>query len=390
MKFLRIVALGVFVAPLVPASDITLVEEIVAKVNGDIITRGEVDRTQRQIEGELRQQQQQQRGLNAAQMATEVEQRKKDALRDRIDQLLLVQKGKELNINVDSDLSKFIARLQAESKIADPEKFQQYVHEQTGMPFEDYKNDLKNNMLTERVIRDEIGRRIQVKRDDQLKYYADHKSEFMRQERVFLREILVSTEGKDAAGVIAAEKKAKDIVARAGRGEKFSELAENNSDAQTAKQGGDIGGFEQGKLRKEIEDMVWDQPRGFVTQPIKLSNGFLILRVEDHQKAGLATFEEVENEIMDKLFTPRMQPAIREYLTQLRKDAFLEIKSGWSDSGAAPGKDTNWTDPAQLRPETVSKTEVSTRVHRKRALWMVPVPGTSTTSTKSSSSKNVQ
>jgi peptidyl-prolyl cis-trans isomerase SurA len=384
MKSVRLLALGVCSALLAPAADVSLIEEIVAKVNGDIVTRSEVGRTQRTIEAELRQQQ----GLNGARLRDELAQREKDALRDRIDQLLLVQKGKELNINVDGDVSKYIARLQAESKIADPEKFQQYVREQTGMPFEDYKNDLKNNMLTERVIRDEIGRRIQVKREEQLKYYEEHKADFVRQERVFLREILISTEGKDAAGIAAAEKKAKDIVARASRGAKFSELAQENSDAATAKQGGDIGGFEKGKLRKDIEDSVWSQPRGFVTAPLKVDNGFLILRVEDHQKAGQATFEEVENEVMDKLFTPRMQPAIREYLTKLREDAFLEIKPGWTDSGAAPGKDTAWTDPAQLRPETVSKTEVSTRVHRKRALWMVPVPGTSTTSTRSSSSKN--
>ena len=116
------------------------------------------------------------------------------------------------------EISKYIARLQAESKIADPEKFQQYVREQTGMSYEDYKNDMKNNMLTERVIRDEVGRRVNVKREEQQKYYEEHKAEFMREERVFLREILISTEGKDAAGIAASEKKAKDIAARADEG----------------------------------------------------------------------------------------------------------------------------------------------------------------------------
>ena len=125
-----------------------------------------------------------------------------------------------------------------------------------------------------------------------------------------------------------------------------------------------------------------------MTQPIKVDNGFLILRVEDHQKAGQASFEEVENEIMDKLFTPRMQPAIREYLTKLREDAFLEIKPGYIDSGAAPGKDTTWIDPAQLRPETITKEEVASKGHRKKLLWAVPIPGTRSTGGKQSSSKN--
>lgn len=122
--------------------------------------------------------------------------------------------------------------------------------------------------------------------------------------------------------------------------------------------------------------MVWELPRNGVTEPIKTERGFLILKVEDKHQAGQAKFEEVENEIQERLFMPRFQPKIREYLTQLRQDAFLEIKEGFIDSGAAPGKDTKWTDPAQLRPETVSKDEVSQKARRKRLLWAVPIPGT--------------
>lgn len=383
MKLLRVLALGAYTVSVLAASDAALVEEIIAKVNGDIVTRSEVERSKRMMEAELRQ-----KGLTGPRLQESIDQGSKDVFRDRIDQLLLVQKGKELNINVDPEISKFVARLQAESKIADPEKFQQYVREQTGMSFEDYKNDLKNNMLTERVIRDEVSRRVQVKREELQKYYEEHKTEFVREERVFLREILISTEGKDAAGVAVAEKKAKDVSSRATKGEKFADLARDNSDAQTARNGGDIGGFEKGKLREDIESQIWNQPRGFVTAPIKASNGFLILRVEDHQKAGQASFEEVENELMDKMFTPRMQPAIREYLTKLRQDAFLEIKPGYVDTGAAPGKDTTWTDPAQLRPETTTKEEVANRTRHKKLLWAVPIPGTKTTDSRSSSSKN--
>ena len=83
------------------------------------------------------------------------------------------------------------------------------------MPFEDYRDDLKNQLLTQRVIRQEVSGKIQFKKEELKAYYDAHHDEFMRQERIFLREILVSTEGKDAAGVAAAEKKAKDLVALA-------------------------------------------------------------------------------------------------------------------------------------------------------------------------------
>src|SRR6266849_1690050 len=104
---------------------------------------------------------------------------------------------------------------------------------------------------------------------------------------------------------------------------------------------------------------------------MKTENGFAIFKVEERHEEGLAPFEEVENEITEKLFVPRMQPRIREYLTKLRQEAFLEIRAGYVDSGAAPGKDTTWKDPAQLKPETTTKEEVAAR-RRKRLLGIIP------------------
>ena len=361
------------------AADVAIVEEIVAKVNGDIVTRGDLDRGRKQLEADLRQQ-----GLPALTLQQTLEQREKDMLRDKIDQLLLQQKGKDLNINVDPELTKYVADLQRRSKIADPEKFQEYVKEQTGMPYEDFRADAKNGMLTQRVIRQEVSGKMNVSRDDVQKYYDQHKSEFVRQEQIYLREILVSTEGKDAAGIAAAEKKAKDLVARARKGERFPELARDNSDAVTAPNYGDLGGFKKGDLNKTIEDQVWERPKGYVTDPVRVENGFLVLKVDEHQKSGQADLSEVENEIMERLYAPKMQPAVREYLTKLRQDAFLEIKAGYIDSGAAPGKNTAWSDPAQLKPETVTKAEVVNKPRHKKLLWAVPIPGTKAKDTSSS------
>ena len=370
---------------MVPAGafDIQVIEEIVAKVNGDIITRGEIERNKRTIEAEIRTQQ----NLTGVRLQSAVQDREKDILRERIDQLLLVQKGKELNLNVDSELSRYMADLQRKFNIADPDKFQAFVKEQTGQAYEDFKAEQKSGMVTQRVIRDQVGRTINVPRDEMHKYYDEHKAEFMRQERVFLRQILVSSEGKNADGIAAAEKKAKDLAARAKKGEKFPEMARDNSDAPTAQQGGDMGTWQKGQLRKEIEDLVWDKPRAYVSDPIKVAEGWLILKVDEHQKEGQAAYEEVESEIMDKFYSQQFQPKIRDFLTKLRQDAFLEIKPGWVDSGAAPGKDTTWSDPAQLKPETVTKEEVAQQTHRKKFLKIVPIPGTKTSKSGTSSSK---
>jgi parvulin-like peptidyl-prolyl isomerase len=361
------------------AADLALVEEIVAKCNGDIITRGDLDRSRKQLIEALRHE-----GLTGPAMEQTLQEQQKNLLRDRIDQLLLVQKGKDLNINVDSEVGKRLAQIQKDSGIADPEKFQDWVKEQAGMPFEDFKSDMKNDMLRQRVIRQEVGERVSIKHDEVEKYYNEHKSEFVREERLFLREIFISTDGKDAAGTAAAEKKAKDLVARARKGERFPEMARDNSEAVTAKNMGELPPFKKGDLANNIEDQVWSQPKGYVADPIRTGNGFLILKVDDHQKAGQAEITEVENEIMEKLYAPRMQPKMREYLTELRKSAFLEIKADYVDSGAASGKDTTWMDPAQLKPETVSKKVVSNQAKRKKLLWAIPVPGTTTGGSSSS------
>ncbi|HYL34680.1 MAG TPA: peptidylprolyl isomerase [Bryobacteraceae bacterium] len=364
------------------AADLGTVEEIVAKCNGDIVTRGDLQRSRQQLISDLRE-----NGMTGPVLERALDERGKNILRDRIDQLLLTQKAKDLDISVDSDVTKRMAAIQSDSGIADPDKFHDYIKEKSGQSFEDFRDDMKKSLLTQRVIRQEVSEKIPIKHEELEKYYNEHKSEFVREERVYLREILISTENKDAAGVAAAEKKAKDLVSRARRGERFAEMARDNSDAVTAKGMGELPAFKKGELAKNLEDAVWNQPKGYVTDPIRASNGFLILRVEEHQKAGQAELAEVENEIMDKLFQPRMEPAVRQYLTKLRQDAFLQIKADYIDTGAAPGKDTSWVDPAQLKPETVTKEEVSTKVRRKRLLWTVPIPGTETQTNGTSSSQ---
>jgi parvulin-like peptidyl-prolyl isomerase len=381
MKF-SVIAVFLLAAGVPALAAVDVVEQIIAKVNGDIITDQDLLRAQREAHAEMARQ-----GLSAAKMQEMMAEHQKDQLRNKIDQLLLIQKAKDLDIKVDNDVSKYIANIQRQSGEADTEKFHEIIHQETGESFEDFKADIANNLLTEHVIRQEVQGRMTVDHKQVEDYYNAHKSDFMREERVFLREILISTEGKDSAGVAAAQKKADDLVKRARGGERFAEMAHENSDAVTREQNGDLGGWKKGELASNIEDAIWSQPAGYITDPIKVQRGFLILKVETHQKAGVATLDEAEAEIMDKLYMPKMQPALRDYLTKLRETAFLEIKKGYTDTGAAPGKDTTRQDAAQLRPETVSKSQVSGK-RRKKHLLGLPIPGTASSDTSSSSTSS--
>jgi len=379
---LRVVAAAFAFAVLCLGANVVVVDEIVARVNGDIISQDELERLTRELAQELKAHQEM-----GSQLEKDFETRQKDILRDRIDELLLIQKGKELNINVDSEVSKYIANLQRQAKITDPDKFHEYVHQQAGTSYEDFLAETKNQYVTREVIGQEVARHISITNQEIQNYYDKHKSDFVRDEKVFLSEILISIQGKDPNGVAAAEKKAKQVAAEAAKGQRFSDLARDNSDAATAKQGGELGGYKKGELLKTLEDAVWTLPKGAVTQPIQIPTGFEILKVDDHTKAGLAPLADVRSEIENVLYGPRMQPKVREYLTQLRKTAFLQIKTGYVDAGAAPGQNTAWQDPAQLKPETVTKAEVQEKTRRKRLLGMLPIPGTQTTVTGKSSSR---
>lgn len=360
-----------------PPANVKTVEEIVAKVNGEIVTRGQLDEKHKEAEAAASQM-----GLKGQKLADFLKQADANALAEEIDTMLLVDKGKDMpGVSVDADVAKFFNNMQAQYKFNDENKFHEWLQQQFGVPYEELRDRKKRELMAQKVVSYQVASRITVPEADLQKYYDEHKSQYMRDEEVFLSQILISTEGKTPDQIKVAEERAKDLVARAKKGEKFSDLARDNSDdVETAQNGGYLGApSKRGILRPEIEAIVFKEKKGFVTDPpIKLTNppGFLILKVEEHYEAGQASYEEVREEVQNAVVTPLMEPKVREYLTQLRQEAFLQIKEGYEDSGAAPGKDTRWQEVAQLKPALTTKEEVLSRSKPKKKVLGVPIPGT--------------
>jgi hypothetical protein len=362
--------------PLAVAADIRVVEEIAAKVNGDIITRGELDEQRRDLEMALRQE----RHLTGVELTTAVQEESKNLLRDKIDELLFVQKAKDLNINVDGEVARRLAEMQVMAKITDPDKFHDYVRDNTGMPFEEFTQKITSDMLVHRIVGQEIGSRIIIPDPELRKYYDAHTKEFVRKAQVFFSQIFISTEGKTPEQIKAAEAKAKDVAARARRGEKFSDLVTAYSDdPETARTGGVVPPREKGMSLPQVEDFLFKEKKGSVSDPVKVPQGFMIMRIDDRYEAGQASFDEVKDQIQEIMAEPQLEPKVRAYLTKLRQDAFLEIKDGYVDSGAAPGKDTHWHDIAQLKPQTTTKEEVAATHRRHKHILFIPIPGTTST-----------
>jgi len=305
-----------------------VVEEIIARVNNEIITSSELEKA-RTAAAEDAQQECNGR-CTPEQLQVAVEDRQKFALRDLIDQSLLAQRGKDMGVNVESEVVKQLDTIRIQNKLDSMEKLEAAVTKE-GLNWDDFKSNIRNKLLTQEVIRREVGAHITIGRDEAMKYYEQHKKDFVKPEQVALRAIELSTEGKNETELADLKKKAEDLLRRIKDGEDFSTLAKRFSDGATAQQGGYLGVYKRGELSKQLEDQVFSMKKNQLTDVIETKQGFLILQVLERYEAGEQPFEKVENEIMDHLYSERMEPALREYLKTLREQSYVVVKPGYQD-----------------------------------------------------------
>jgi peptidyl-prolyl cis-trans isomerase SurA len=334
---------AVLLLPLALRSD-TVVEEIIARVNNQIITRSEFVRSREQLKQEV----QQQDPANADKAFAE---KQRDVLRDLIDQQLLLQKGKDLGITGDTELIKRLDEMRKQMNLETMEELEKAAQAQ-GVSYEEFKQNLRNQIITQRVIGQEVGSKLSFSKEEVQKFYDDHKAELLQPEQVRLSEILIAPKaaGTPGAGadppqpppqanpevqLTAAQAKAQELLEQIRKGADFAEVAKKYSDGPSAKDGGDLNYFKRGTLAKELEDKVFTMNAGEVTDVIRTKQGFVILKVTEHQKAGVPSLKDVEPKIQDALYMEKLQPALRAYLTKLREEAYIDYKPGYIDTGAS-------------------------------------------------------
>ena len=322
--------------PAQPASPYggSVVEDIVARVNDQIITQTDYDRAMQQLDAE---------GRQRGETMQEISEGHRDLLRNLIDQQLWLSKGKELGITGDTELIKRLDDIRKQYNMASLEDLEQAAKEQ-GVSFEDFKQNIRNQIITQDVMRQQVGQKIQFTPGEAEQYYEEHKQDYQQPESVRLSEILISTGTPDANGnvdpakVAAAKAKADDIEARLNSGGDFVQLARSFSDGPTAASGGDLGQFRRGALAKVLEDKTFVLKAGQNTDPIRTRQGYVILKVTQHTEGGVQPFKNVEEQVDEALYMSRMEPAIRAYLTKMRDEAFIDIKPGYVDTGASPNE----------------------------------------------------
>jgi peptidyl-prolyl cis-trans isomerase SurA len=323
----------------------TVVEEIITRVNNEIITRTEYIRSRDQLKQEV----QQQDPANADRIFAE---KQRDVLRDLIDQQLLLQKGKDLGITGDTELIKRLDEMRKQMNLATMEELEKAAEAQ-GASYEDFKQNMRTQIITQKVIGQEVGQKLAMNKDDVKKFYEQHLAEMERPEEVRLSEILIApktpakpapaagakpeppSEAETEAALAASQAKAQDLLDQFHKGAKFADLAKKYSDGPSARDGGDLSYFKRGTLSKELEDKVFALKAGEVTDVIRTKQGYVILQASEHQTAGIPTLKEAEPRIQDALYMQKLQPALRAFLTTLREEAFIDYKNGYVDTGAS-------------------------------------------------------
>ena len=246
------------------------VEEIIARVNNEIITLSEYEKARQSADEDAKQECQGR--CTPEQLQADIEDRRKNTLRELIDQSLLVQRGKDMGMNVEAEVIKQLDQIRIQNKLDSMEALEKAVSSE-GLNWEDFKNGIRNRILQQKVIQSEVGSHITIGEDEVKKYYEAHKSEYVRPEEVALREIEVSTQGKSPDELPALKKKAETALKRVQDGEDFGEIAKRYSDSSTKDQGGLLGVYKRGELAKELEDKVFNMKRNELTGVLETKQG---------------------------------------------------------------------------------------------------------------------
>jgi peptidyl-prolyl cis-trans isomerase SurA len=352
------------------------VEEIITRVNNQIITKSEFERSKDQLRDEVK-------GQNPKDPDKAFEEREKDVLRDLVDQQLLLDKGKDLGITGDTELIKKLDQMRKDMKLETLEDLEKEATKQ-GVSWEDFKQNMRNQIITQKVIGEEVSSHLSVSKEEIQQFYDTHKNEMEQPEYIRLSEILVAPkmvapapaaaptpagaapandpsapaptppsvdpaaeqaarQVAEAAALSAAEAKANDLLKQIHEGASFEDIAKKYSDGPSAADGGNLGTFERGKLAKSIEDETFALKPGEVTKVTQTKQGYVILKVVEHQQAGIPPLKDVLPRIQDALYYEKLQPALRAYLTKLREDAYIKYADGYIDTGKSP----NQTQPVE-------------------------------------------
>lgn len=324
-----------------------IIEQVLVKVNGDILTKSELERRQVQA---LRA-----RGFQPTDdesLRKALEEITPQVIVEAIDEMLLVQRGRELGYRMtDDDFNRIVENIRKENKLESEEAFQRAL-EQEGLTMAELRQSLERQMLIARVQQAEVNSKISITEEEARRYHAEHISEFTKPGQVTLREILI-TVPRDERGVnVAAEEEARAKAEAARRrvldGEAFEQVAAEVSMSPSRANGGLVGPLNPDDLSPVFQDLIAKMKPGDVSDVLRVSNGFQIIKLESQTPAQVLTAEQAHDRIADAIFAQKRRGELMKYLEKLRSQAIIEwknpeIRKAWEsqvNASAGPTEDT--------------------------------------------------
>ena len=325
-KRLAVLAALVIAGSTIISADI--IEQVLVKVNGEIITKTDLE--QRQIAA-LRQKNPNVRPDNDAELQKALSDVTPQVIVEAVDEMLMVQRGKELGYTMSTEqFQGIVENIKKENKIESDDALQAALKGE-GMTMADLRKQLEKNMLFTRVQQTEIMAKIQVTDPEVKTYYDAHKDDFATTPQITLREILVAVsvdpKGLNVAADDAAKAKAEDIRKRLVGGEQFARLAADMSDSPSKANGGLVGPMSKNDLSPELQKAIEGLKAGAITPALRTPRGYQLLKVESVSDTNLKTLDDAKAEISDKIANEKRQGEFTKYIEKLRADAIIDWKN---------------------------------------------------------------
>ena len=295
-----------------------IVDRIVAKVNDDIITLSELNRSMVQARQELAAK------YTGQQLDEMVEKTKEQILNNLIETKLINQKAMELGYDatVETSVSSEVQRIMKENNIPDTEALEKALGQQ-GMNARQLREQIRDALMGQYLVNDFVRARITILTPEVEKYYKDHTADFTVPEEVTLSEIIIPMSGAGSA----AENRANDLYRLLQQGEPFSALASQYSKGPTANKGGNIGTFKLADINNDMRNAIKDLKEGDVSKPQRTDEGYVLYHIDSRQSASVKSLEDVREEIKDKIYREKFNPEFDRFISQLKEDAYIQIYS---------------------------------------------------------------
>ncbi len=318
----------VVLAGLVPVRA-DIIEQVLVNVNGDIVTKTEFE--QRQIAALRQRQELANVSPNSPELKKAIAEITPDLILSAVDELLLVQRGRELGYALgDEQFASILENIKKENKLETDEQFQAAL-KQEGLTLPELRRSLERQMLISRVQQTEVMSKISVTEDEAKAYYEKHQAEFTTPSTITLREVLIEVpkneKGINAAQDEEARARAEDVRRRLLAGEPFPRLAADLSDAPSKANGGLIGPISSTDLAPALSDMIRKMKPGDLTEIIRTTRGYQILKLESKTDETTRSFEEARTEIGDRVADEKRRGETQKYIEKLRAQAIVSWKN---------------------------------------------------------------